>query len=521
MTRFAHIVSPPPKNIDKIVVISVDDESFKLLNKKWPWRRLMFAYLVDKLAADKPKVISLDFSFIGKSDIEDDDRIISEAFFDAGNVLSASYFAHDGQYMKPLEKIAASSLGYGFINKPRDADFYVRRARSVLFSKEDKAIDYSLVLKTFAVFKNIPLEDIKYDGKNIVIKDALIPVDKEGSYPVDFRLRFNEFKVIPFWQIIKVDFPPGTFKDKIVLVGPTNEILHDVHNTPLGLMPGAIINANELLMLVNNNFVKYLPKWLEFLLLCIFVVSIAILTYRAIKPRILFKVIGAVVVFWEFGLFLYSYNIRLDYFAPVALIVASYLGISIYKYFHLIVQNIALKTEAITDELTGLYAYRYFILRLHSELERSKRYNVSLSLVMMDIDHFKKINDTYGHETGNIILKQVSEILKENTRKADIVFRYGGEELCILLTHTPKEGAFSYSEKIRKFIEEYPFAGNKAIKVTLSFGIAAYPEDNVYSGKEIINAADIALYHAKETGRNRVVLYEPSLLAKAKTKTLE
>ncbi|MFH1655181.1 MAG: diguanylate cyclase [Candidatus Omnitrophota bacterium] len=521
MTRIYHLIAPPPKNLDKIVVVAVDDDSFKLLNKKWPWPRLMFAFLVDRLSPYNPKVIALDFSFIGKSELKNDDVIIQEAFRDAGNVLSASYFSREGEYLKPLKEISDASRGYGFINKPRDVDLYVRRARSMLYSKEDETLEYSLILKTFALFRDLPLEDIKYDGKNVMIKDTAIPVDKEGVFPINFSLKFNEFQVIPFWKILKTDFPAETFKDKIILVGPTNEILHDVHNTPFGLLPGVIVNANELLTLINNSFVKYLPKWQEFLLLCIFVICISILTYRAIKPRIIFKVIGAIVIFWQIGLLLYSYNIRLDYFAPVGLIIISYVGISIFKSFRLLVQNIALKTQAITDELTGLFTYRYFVIRLHSEMERAKRYNIGLSLVIMDIDHFKKINDTYGHQTGNVILREVSEILKTSTRKADVPFRYGGEEICVILTHTSKEGAMSYSEKMRQLIEEHSFAGAKSIKITLSFGISSYPIDNAFKEKEMINAADIALYHAKEAGRNRVVAYDSTLLASTKTKTLE
>lgn len=520
MAKAAHLIRPQTKNIDKVVVIAVDDDSFKYLNKKWPWRRIMFAYMVDKIAPAKPKVIAFDISFIGESEIPEDDAIMGEAFASSNNVITASYFTSDGKYMKPFQKIDNASRGYGFINKPRDIDFYIRRSRAVLFSKEDKKVDFSLSIKAFALYKDLPLDSIKYDGKTVSIKDTIIPVDKEGTFALDYRRRFKEFTIIPFWQIIKTDFPEDTFKDKIILIGPTNEILHDIHNTPLGLIPGVVINANELLMFLNNDFVKNMPKWLEFLILCIFVICISILTYRARKPRIIFKVLGAVIIFWELGLLLYLQNIRMNYFAPAALIVASYIGISIYKYFDLIVQNISLKTQAITDELTGLFTYRYFTLRLHSEIERGKRYNINVSLVIMDIDHFKKVNDTYGHEVGNIILKEVSEIIKTNTRKADIVFRYGGEELCVILTHTPKEGAVVYSEKIRQLIANNSFAGSRAIRVTISSGVASYPIDNIFSGKEIINAADMALYHAKETGRNKVSTFTPSLLETAKTKSL-
>jgi diguanylate cyclase (GGDEF)-like protein len=519
MMNLAYFIESKPNNLDKIAVVAVDDDSFKILNKKWPWRRVMFAYLVYKLSFDKPKVIAIDFSFIGESEIKQDDTFLSKAFSEAGNVLSASYFTREGKYMKPLKKIARASRGYGFINKPRDDDFFVRRSRAVLFSREDKKIDYSLSLKAFAIYKGISVEDIVFDGKKVRVKDTTISVDKNGTFPLNYRLKFKEFTIIPFWQVIKADLPKGIFKDKIVLVGPINEILHDIHNTPLGLMPGVIINANELLMFMNNSFARYIPLWIQFLIICIFVLGITILTYRAQAPRILLKVIGAIIIFWELGLLLFLRNIRMDYFSPSFLIIASYMGVSLYRYFRVIIQNISLKTQAITDELTGLFTYRYFVLRLNNELERAKRYNLNLSLIITDIDHFKNINDTYGHETGNIILQEVSEILKTNSRKADVLFRYGGEEFCVILTNTSSEGAFSYSEKIRTLIEQASFAGAKCIKLTLSFGVATFPKYDISTINELINAADIALYHAKHTGRNRVILFEPNILSADKTKS--
>lgn len=516
MTNIAHLIESEPPNTDQIIVVTVDDDSFKILNKKWPWRRILFANFVDVLSLEKPKAIALDFSFVGESDIKEDDDITAEAFSAAGNVLSASYFTREGRYMKPLNKLAKNSRGYGFINKPRDADYFIRRSRAVLFSREDNKLDFSLSLKAFALYKGVAPENISYDGNNVVVKNTAIKVDKYGTYPLDYTLSFKEFTIVPFWQVIKMDFPKGMFKDKIVLAGPTNEILHDIHNTPLGLMPGVIINANELLMFLNKSFITYMPVWIQFLIICIFVIAIAVLTYRAQAPRILFKVIGAIVILWELGLFFFLRNIRMDYFSPAFLVVASYVGVSLYRYFHVIIQNVSLKTQAITDELTGLFTYRYFVLRLNNEFERAKRYGLGLSLVIMDIDHFKKINDSYGHQLGNIVLKEISDILKNNTRKADVLFRYGGEELCIILTNTSGEGAFSYSEKIRRLIEEKSFAGPKLVKATASFGIAAFPKENIASANELINTADLALYHAKETGRNRVVLFDPSLVSKSK-----
>lgn len=513
--RISRLIKPPPEHSNDIVVITVDDESFRVLNKKWPWRRAMFAYLIDKLKPYQPKVVALDFSFGGESEQKIDDELLVQAISYANNVIIASYISPNGEYMAPWKTIADSCVAYGFINKPRDRDFFMRNSRAAIFSQKGEVIDYSLGLKTLAWYLNFDPKYLTSDGKNIAIKNLAIPIKRDGTLPINFRLRFDEFNCIPFWRVINTNLPPDTFKDKIVLVGSTNEIVHDIYHTPLGIMPGVIINANELLMLLNRDFIKELPRWLELLIMCFFVLLVAILTYRAKTPPIvLFPVAGLILIFWGIGILLFIRNFRMDYFGPAFMMAACYLGVSSFKYFKLILENIGLRTLAITDELTGLFTYRYFELYLTNELERSRRYSLPLSLVIMDIDHFKKINDTFGHEIGNVVLRKIAEALRKESRKADVLFRYGGEEFCIVLTHTLKGGAFNYAEKMRKLIEELKFPAEKNLKVTSSFGIASFPEVNAQTITELISAADTALYKAKSSGRNRAIIFDQSFTAK-------
>jgi diguanylate cyclase (GGDEF)-like protein len=158
------------------------------------------------------------------------------------------------------------------------------------------------------------------------------------------------------------------------------------------------------------------------------------------------------------------------------------------------------KKLSITDGLTRLYNYRHFLEHLESEIQRAQRYNLSFSLIMMDLDEFKRVNDTHGHLVGNEVLKKISKILMENIRRSSFVARYGGEEFCLILVETGKEEAKEVGERIRKLVEK---EGEQLFYVTVSMGISCYPEDAT-SSTELIQLADKALYIAKREGGNRV-----------------
>jgi diguanylate cyclase (GGDEF)-like protein len=159
---------------------------------------------------------------------------------------------------------------------------------------------------------------------------------------------------------------------------------------------------------------------------------------------------------------------------------------------------------AIRDPLTGLHNRRYFNERLLDEVERASRYAEHLSLVICDIDHFKKINDSYGHPAGDTVLCGVADTLRNNIRKNDIVSRYGGEEFAMLLLNTEKAQAAAIAEKIRRAFEEGSFSLNGGdIRLTLSFGLSSFGVDSsTFEG--LISCADQALYSAKARGRNMV-----------------
>ena len=163
---------------------------------------------------------------------------------------------------------------------------------------------------------------------------------------------------------------------------------------------------------------------------------------------------------------------------------------------------------SVLDGLTGLYNRRQFELSLEQEHNRSKRHMSEFSLAILDIDFFKKVNDTYGHQYGDYVLKTVADIMKGSFRKTDLLYRYGGEELVIIMPETNIEGAVIPVQRLRRTVEEYDFNYNGVkAKVTVSIGLTMnYSEFNTPA--EMLKSADEALYRAKEGGRNRVVLHE-------------
>jgi diguanylate cyclase (GGDEF)-like protein len=170
-------------------------------------------------------------------------------------------------------------------------------------------------------------------------------------------------------------------------------------------------------------------------------------------------------------------------------------------------ENARLYKLAITDGLTKLYIHRYFQTRLSEEIKRSHRYNTSVSLIMTDIDHFKNFNDTYGHQIGDEVLKIVARVIKRQVRDVDIVARYGGEEFAVICPEKNAEEIRIAAERMRKAVASYDFrVKGEKVRITISLGVSDFPGDATEKN-DLIEKADKALYHAKESGRNRVVLY--------------
>jgi diguanylate cyclase (GGDEF)-like protein len=169
--------------------------------------------------------------------------------------------------------------------------------------------------------------------------------------------------------------------------------------------------------------------------------------------------------------------------------------------------NVRLKETSFKDDVTGLYNRRFFSVRLEEEMSRYRRFNHPVSLVLMDLDGFKAVNDEMGHMVGDETLRDIGQILMKHSRGINVVCRYGGDEFAVLLVETSKAGAQLYADRIRQIIESYPFSHRRPI--TASFGIASLPDDEATTSEHLIRAADEALYAAKRAGKNQVAAALP------------
>ena len=170
-----------------------------------------------------------------------------------------------------------------------------------------------------------------------------------------------------------------------------------------------------------------------------------------------------------------------------------------------------LEQENITDPLVGIYNRRYLNRRLEAEVARARRYALPLSVLLLDIDHFKRINDTYGHPVGDQVLSYLGQLLRNSVREADVAARYGGEELLIIAPNTPPGAAGSLAERIRQHVETHalvlagPASQRQEIQITVSIGVAGL-NARVTDSQALVGQADAARYRAKQGGRNRVVV---------------
>jgi two-component system, cell cycle response regulator len=172
-------------------------------------------------------------------------------------------------------------------------------------------------------------------------------------------------------------------------------------------------------------------------------------------------------------------------------------------------KNVQLSQMAITDALTGLYNRRHLDERLDEMFEHSARLHEPLSVAMFDIDHFKKVNDTFGHQAGDAVLTQFAQLLKHVARDIDRIGRYGGEEFMVLLPGTVLDAGVTFAKRARQEVERHQFEyDGGAMKCTISAGVASFPHPRIHTRQQLVKAADDGLYVAKSLGRNRVVRFD-------------
>lgn len=552
--RQSLLVNAGPKKTSKdIVLVTIDDASYEYLLDRygeWPIPREVYANFINYVEKQKPTAIVFDLMFIKsiKSKPNSDKALVNAIKNNNNNVYTSMNF--DDQpfdVRKPIDldkkftvlvkndskvnfskgltftncrsilpQILENTSNVGFINVSRSDDGILRKVPPFMVYKGDfyPHLSFLVGLKYLEKNENSKIKDFRIDKyNNINLGKRSIPLDKDGGAILNWYGPAGvTFQEIPLYKIIKAINGDSTakfdFKNKIIYVGTTAVSLYDTKSVPVDkLYPGVEVHATYVNNLIDNSFIRKVNPSVDIAISIIlalfigFVITRTSSTIVALGTTIL-TAVGYIVLAYFLMKF---FNLWVAIVLPLTFILGIFVSAYIIKY---ILKSRDFEHQyklATTDGLTELYNHRYFQEQMIMQVANCKRYNSTFSLILIDIDFFKKFNDTFGHQSGDAVLRQVAQKLKKNVRSTDFVCRYGGEEMSIILPNTDRNEAIITAQKICQTIAEKPFklANDKESPVTISLGVATYPQDGE-TPSDIISQADKRLYFAKENGRNQV-----------------
>ena len=538
---------------DDIVIIAIDEATYEYILDhygEWPLPRDVYVKLIEYLETQNPKIIAFDLMFVKslKSPTNADEALIN-AMKKYKNVYTAMNLDNQDEDLRTppklpeklavnvknysdvnfedltftncrsiLEGILNSTENVGMINVSR-ADDGILRKMPLFVKYQDKY--YSQLGLKVAIDAINSSEHNKIDPHNFVIDGnsnlllgkRKIYLDKDGSAILNWYGNDKTYEHIPMYKLIKIingesQKSEYNFKNKIIYFGTTASALFDIKTTPTGrTVPGVEVQANFVNNILDNNFIIKADKAITILTGILLALLIGFCVMRINSAfTASFASISIYLLYIITSYYIMKYfNIWLEVIYPLILSTLAFVSAFIVKY---IIKSRDFEQQyrlATTDGLTDLYNHRYFQEQMKMSVENCKRYETEFSLIILDIDFFKKFNDTFGHQAGDAVLRQVAHTLKKNVQATDIVCRYGGEEMSIILPNTGKEEALTTAQKIcdRVANNKIKLNNDKESQVTISLGVATFPYDG-QNASAIIDCADKRLYNAKHNGRNQV-----------------
>ncbi len=541
----------PVPNKD-IVVLAIDDASLEMLWDKygeWPIPRNVYADMINYIEDENPQAIIFDLMFIKSLRASKEaDKYLSDTMNKYPNVYTSMNFDNQPSDVRlPIDlperlavklendsnvdfnrkyrfsncrPILASLIdgkaNIGMTNVMRNNDGIIRNIAPLMIYK-DNYYPY-LSFKAASDYLTGSPETGYVINKNakLVVSDTKIPLNKDGEAILNWYGPSGTHTIVPMYKLIREmegkEANKFDYKDKIIIIGTTAMSLHDTKSVPVqeGVYPGVEVHATFFNNMLDNNFIAKTPVITDLLIIAgvIAIVGAIVMlstsTLFAFLSTVLFGIAYLFVSYYTMELF----NLWIPVVLPVISIMAAFALSFLAKYLMKSKDFEYQYKLATIDGLTELYNHRYFQDTLRKQMDIARRYNQPFSLIIVDIDFFKKFNDTYGHQAGDAVLRQVAQTLKKNSRTTDYVCRYGGEEMSIILPNTSAEEALNNANRICKAVAEKPFQLNPvdSASVTISLGVATFP-DNAQTPQDLIEWADKGLYYAKEHGRNQVGRY--------------
>lgn len=498
--RWRSAVSPPPREASDLLLVTIDEESQRRLGKKWPWERKLFAEFIQKAGQAQPSAITMDFVFSGEGGLEND-RALAEAIRSGPPVLLAAYLDRHGDPEFPHPLFTEAGGHVGLINHPRDIDLTVRKFYAAMPMAMHPKPVLANEVNTAAVHSRVPLEEIRFEPRfhRLQMGKRAIPLEPPiGCIAINYLLPFPEIPTVSFFEVMEDQVPPERMRGKILLVGSTREITHDVYPTSLGLMPGVGISANGILTILSGKFVRPLPIFPVILLGFFFVLAILLATYWLPLP--LGALTAGLLTLGGVGagfLSVLLFNLRAESLSVLILGVTAWLTTGLYKYLLLIAESIRLHRHVITDSISGAVTERYFRLRLETDWPRWKQSRKPLSLVIVRMEPVSaQLHQAPWPEVQKKIRAVVETFQSHLKTRGGIVGRFKNEQVVIFLPGLGLEETRGWVEGARKNL----LAGQGRV----AFGIASTERSSLPSPEHLLKAAEAAGLRSW-TEKNRTV----------------
>jgi len=531
-----------------IVIVAIDDASYEYILDnygEWPLRRDIYAKMIDYIEAQNPKSIAFDLMFVKsmKSDPKSDQALIN-AFKKYKNVYTAMNLDNQPEDLRIPAKLS-DKLSVNFYNSEKFSTLEYSNCRSIIQGILDATSNIGFInvsryddgvlrkMPVFLKYKNkyypqlgvlvgtnyldINIKNASFEDNKLLINGGskIFSPDSDGGVILNWYGPAGTFENIPMYKLLNAIEGKSKFNydfsGKVVYFGATASSLFDIKTVPVDkVYPGVEVQATYVNNIIDGSTIHKCPESVNIF----FAVLLGLLTLICVlKIQSLPVAFGITVTIYSLYV-IFAYSVMKGFLENYLWIKIVFpLTFALFIFILAVIIKYLIKSRdfdqqyklATTDGLTELYNHRYFQEQLQSLVSHADRYKMPLSLIIIDIDFFKKFNDNYGHQSGDAVLRQVAFTLKKNVRMTDIVCRYGGEEMSIILPNTKYDEAVVIANKLCKIVAEKPFklSAGRESNVTISLGVSSYGEDGE-TPSQIIESADKRLYNAKENGRNRV-----------------
>lgn len=527
--RQSLIANSGARNHNKdIVIVAIDDGSYEYVLDnygEWPLRRDAYAQMVNYIESQHPKMIVFDLMFVKsmKSGVQADNALIN-VFKKYNNVYTSMNLDNQQDDLRIPPQLPNLSIT-PYPNTTNTIEY--SNCRVILQGILDATSNIGMINVSRSddgVLRKMPLY-LKYQDKyypqlgyrvgldysNGNLKN--IHPDEEASVILNWYGPSGTFEHIPMYKVLKASEGKKqlsyNFKNKVVYFGATAASLFDIKTVPVDkVYPGVEVQATYLNNLIDGSLIKKCSEPINVLAGIILALITVIFVLRIQSMPVAFGLsmtTSAFYVVLAYELMRHK-NYWIKIVSPLSFALFAFIIAVIIKYLIKSRDFDAQYKLATTDGLTELYNHRYFQEQMQRYVSHSMRYETPFSLIIIDIDFFKKFNDNYGHQSGDAVLRQVAMTLKKNVRTTDIVCRYGGEEMSIILPNTKQEEAIAIAQKLCSMVasKKMKLSNGRESNVTISLGVSTFGDEDGKTPAKIIESADQRLYHAKENGRNRV-----------------